>query len=357
MSFTLPGRSRSNSTSSSSSSSSSSYCDGGGGGGGGGDAPRAHRDDTALSQSLNLDSQHITLAGLAATAPAHLAVQVPARPATPTIDEWIASDDHVGAKTQELGKSDGPDSKLNPCSSFGLKRWKEFAVLKHSGTREFRQSTHGQAILRETALKREQETTRELRLRVKDLELDIGTLGKALDSERDEKRKLRLRNVTLEEALAKLEDGRRRAAASSCKGRISNLERRLVTGPGATTLNLRGYLHGSQSVKSQGSTSPRSATQASSSPLSPSGGAFPSNAAEHSDLERGEVARRRAAEMGAMQAKIDKLQLEVKRLQGERDGLALAVKSHAEMWAEHCRQLEQRADDRIPAPPPRLALS
>ncbi|CAM9503234.1 unnamed protein product, partial [Discosporangium mesarthrocarpum] len=146
-----------------------------------------------------------------------------------------------------VGKGSAGVTRVNTaaplCSrDFGLRRWKEYAVLRHGGNTKFSKSTHGQEILMETASKIRAQEVEGLRAEVESLLRLSQELQQALQSETNEKMELQARVVQLENNIREVETDRRRWTrdTSFARGRGSNLERRLAGGAGG----LRTFLFG-----------------------------------------------------------------------------------------------------------------
>ncbi|CAM9106724.1 unnamed protein product, partial [Hapterophycus canaliculatus] len=292
--------------------------------------------------------------------------------------EKVARGGATGSGLQEGGK-EGGETVDAPLSSqeFGLCRWKEYAVLRHGRNRRFVNSPHGREILQETAAKLRTKEVEELNRELKEMRALVEELHSALRTEQTEKSSLQARVILLEREVEGMDFARRRwlreDASNRCRG--SNLERRLAGNTG----NLRTFLFGvSAKPETTRSTAPeepsRSSASRSRSPVGPGrsfggcggvGGTAVSerssageeehgdgegNAAvaerravqrarETAELERSELRRRHHVEMSAKQSRIDKLKLEIRKLEAERDGLKQAAESQAGLFKEGYAEL------------------
>ncbi|CBJ27340.1 hypothetical protein Esi_0067_0016 [Ectocarpus siliculosus] len=300
------------------------------------------------------------------------------------------------------GRNEGGDgsnagASLSP-QTYGLHRWKEYAVLRHGGNKRFVNSQHGREILVETASTIRTKEVADLNRELKEMRALVQELHSALHAEQVEKSNLQAKIVLLEREVEGMDFARRRwlRENASNRGRGSNLERRLAGNTG----NLRTFLFGAdakpeatrQLATRDASEAPgtfRPSATCSGSPVASSrahsgvGGAATTasemstgeegdrdmaaiggttaernavrRARETAELERSELRRRHDVEMTAKQSRIERLKLEVRRLEAERDGLKQAAETQVGLFKDGYAELktcleEMKAHGQSPPP-------
>ncbi|CAB1110012.1 unnamed protein product [Ectocarpus sp. CCAP 1310/34] len=340
----------------------------------------------------------------------------------------------------EGGDGSNAGASVSP-QTYGLHRWKEYAVLRqgtpwlvrHGGNKRFVNSQHGREILFETAstirtkevregntqarlcrhialrarIRMEQRGTRfpsklhrfpqasvgptcllrshevaDLNRELKEMRGLVQELHSALHAEQVEKSNLQAKIVLLEREIEGMDFARRRwlRENASNRGRGSNLERRLAGNTG----NLRTFLFGADAKPEATRLATRDASRApgtfrpsttcSGSPVASSrthsgvGGA----AATASEMSTGEEGERDMAaigdhpdflsassllvpQMSAKQSRIERLKLEVRKLEAERDGLKQAAEIQVGLFKDGYAELktcleEMKAHGQSPPP-------
>ncbi|CAM9411203.1 unnamed protein product [Ectocarpus sp. 4 AP-2014] len=285
------------------------------------------------------------------------------------------------------GKNEGGDGRnagasLSP-QTYGLHQWKEYAVLRHGGNKRFVNSQHGREILVETASTIRTKEVADLNRELKEMRALVQELHSALHAEQVEKSNLQAKIVLLEREIEGMDFARRRwlRENASNRGRGSNLERRLAGNTG----NLRTFLFGAdakpeatrQLATRDASRAPgtfRPSATCSGSAVTSSrahsgvGGAAATasemstgeeedremaaiggttaernavrRARETAELERSELRRRHDVEMSAKKSRIERLKLEVRKLEAERDGLKQAAETQVGLFKDGYAELK-----------------
>ncbi|CAM9200098.1 unnamed protein product, partial [Chrysoparadoxa australica] len=126
---------------------------------------------------------------------------------------------------------------------YGLRRWKEYAALRHGGNSKFAEAPHGKIILREMASKMREEEFASMNSEIRRLRQEGESLSEALAEERVEKTELKGQVLMLQQQIEELKKDQQRGLATTPQ--VSNLQRRLASG--SRGLQLQGYLYGSSS--------------------------------------------------------------------------------------------------------------
>eukprot|EP00752_Nemacystus_decipiens_P006008 g5426.t1 len=281
--------------------------------------------------------------------------------------------------------------------NFGLHQWKEYAVLRHGNNRRFVNSQHGREILAETAAAIRAKEVEGLNRELTEMRALVEELHSALRAEQAEKSSLQAKVVALEREVEGMDFVRRRwlKEEASNRTRGSNLERRLAGNTG----NLRAFLFGADAKPTSArSITPEASLPATAGGIRPSaarglsssrmhgggGGAATSErsstgeeddgetalstttaegnavrrARETAELERSELRRRHEVEMSAKQSRIEKLKLEIRKLEAERDGLKRAAESQAGLFKDGYAELKVYLEEmKTYRPPPTPPLS
>ncbi|CAN0105974.1 unnamed protein product [Pylaiella littoralis] len=251
-------------------------------------------------------------------------------------------------------------------------------AARHGNNRRFVNSQHGREILVETAATIRAEEVKDLNRELKEMRALVEELHSALRAEQTEKSNLQAKVVLLEREVEGMDFARRRwlREDASSRGRGSNLERRLAGNTG----NLRTFLFGAgakldtaNSTVQEDSLVTGSSRQSAARRGSPTascrayggGGGGGTTTSERSstgeeedgdiplvkgdalrrvretaELERSELRRRHGVEMSAKQSRIEKLKLEIKKLEAERDGLKNVAESQAGLFKDGYAELK-----------------